>query len=106
MGDRKYPTVIVMRFLDEQIVVAVTDAGDDGDDSTVGTGFGIALGESFRLVPVPEGARMDWPVIDGCVAHMRAWMVAIESRCLGYDDEDPCVAGQILLVPMAAGGSE
>jgi hypothetical protein len=66
MGEMKYPTVVVTRFLDDgQIVVAVTDAGDDGDDSTVGTGFGIALGESFRLVPVPQGERMVVVVTEG-----------------------------------------
>jgi hypothetical protein len=85
MGDRKYPTVIVMRFLDEQIVVAVTDAGDDGDDSTVGTGFGIALGESFRLVPVPPGERMVVVVTEG--GEWPEWAVTGSGTGadLGYD---------------------
>jgi hypothetical protein len=102
MAERKYPTMpwcVTHENLTYPVFVGDPLACDR-------SGEGGCVLTTVVLVPVPEGARMDWPVIDGCVAHMRAWMVAIESRCLGYDDEDPCVAGQILLVPMAARGSD
>jgi len=44
-----------------------------------------------------------YPTIHGCVRHLRVMETVNGIRCLGWDDEDPCVPGRIAMFPLLDG---